>query len=186
MKYYAIMDVTTGDEMGRYPAMNPTEALDAYASKNGYASFEAAVTVGEMSPDKIVAEEIASVPWDQMETVRPGCTEAIDRTDPRRRAGMLAIASANGATIAELARIAAAPYASVGDTVAVGTRFGHLSRGKVWARQGKGAAVVWAKKSGGTVHLTPGNWTVGSDDGYKRKERVGWTVSLVAGVLVAE
>src|SRR5690606_26499761 len=108
----------------------PTEALDAYASKNGYASFEAAVTVGEMSPDKIVAEEIASVPWDQMETVRPGCTEAIDRTDPRRRAGMLAIASANGATIAELARIAAAPYASVGDTVAVGTRFGHLSRGK--------------------------------------------------------
>ena len=185
MQCYAVKDVTTG-ELGRYPAMNPTAALDAYAAKNGYASFEAAATVGEMSPDKIVAEEIASVPWDQMETVRPGCTEGIDRTDPRRRAGILAIAAANGATLAELARIAAAPYAAVGDTVAVGTRYGHLSRGKAWARQGKGAAVVWAKKSGGTVHLTPGNWTVGSDDGFKRKERVEWNVSVVAGVLVAE
>jgi len=186
MQCYAIMDAITGDEMGRYPAMNPKAALDAYALKNGYASFEAAVTVGEMSHDKIVAEEIASVPWDQMETARPGCTEGIDRTDPRRRAGILALAAANGASIAHLARIAAAPYASVGDTVAVGTRFGHLSRGKAWARQGSGSNVVWARKSGGTVYLTPGNWTVGSDDGFKRKERVGWTVSAVAGVLVAE
>jgi len=166
--------------------MDHMAALDAFARQKGYESFEAAVAVGEMSPDKIVAEEIASVPWDQMETVKPGCTEGIDRTDPRRRAGMLAIAAANGATIAELARIAAAPYASVGDTVAVGTRFGNLSRGKAWARRGSGSNVVWAKKSGGTVYLTPGNWTVGSDDGFRRKERALWTVSMVAGVLVAE
>lgn len=186
MQCYAIMDAITGDEMGRYPAMTPTAALDAYAKQKGYESFEAAIAVGEMSPDKIVAEEIASVPWDQIETARPGCTEGIDRTDPRRHAGILAIAAANGATIAQLARIAAAPYVSNGDTVAVGTRFGHLSRGKAWARQGSGSNAVWAKKSGGTVHLTPGNWIVGSDDGFRRKERALWTVSAVAGVLVAE
>ena len=186
MQCYAIKDVTTGEELGRYPAMDSMAALDAYAAQKGYTSFEAAVAVGEMSHDKIVAEEIASVPWDQMELVRPGCTEGLNRTNPQRRAGILAIAAANGASIADLARIAAAPYASIGDTVAVATRFGHLSRGKAWARQGKGSKVTWAKKSGGTVYLTPGIWTVGSDDGFGRKEASEWTVSLVAGVLIAE
>jgi len=186
MYCYTIKDVTTNNELGRYPAMNSTAALDAYAEQNGYTNFEAAVVVGEMSLDKIIAEEIASVPWDQMELVRPGCTKGIDRTNPERRAGILAIAAANGASIADLALIADAPYASIGDTVAVGTRYGHKSRGKAWARQGSGSNVVWARKSEGTVYLTPGIWTVGSDDGFGRKETVEWTVSVVAGVLIAE
>lgn len=186
MQCYVIWDMSSGDELGSYPAMNPKAALDAYARQKGYESFEIAVAVGEMSPDKIVAEEIASVPWDRMELVRPGCTKGIDRTNPERRAGILAIAAANGASIAHLARIADAPYASIGDTVAVGTRYGHKSRGKAWARQGSSSNPIWAKKSGGTVYLTPGIWTVGSDDGFGRKETVEWTVSVVAGVLIAE
>lgn len=186
MQCYVIWDMTSGDELGSYPAMNPKAALDAYARQKGYENFEIAVTVGEMSPDKIVAEEIASVPWDRMELVRPGCTKGIDRTNPDRRAGILAIAAANGASIADLALIADAPYASIGDTVAVGTRYGHKSRGKAWARQGSENNPIWAKKSGGTVYLTPGIWTVGSDDGFGRKETVEWTVSVVAGVLIAE
>src|SRR5690606_9390832 len=186
MHCYAIKDVTTGNELGRYPAMNPTAALDSYAEQNGYTNFEVAVIVGEMSPDKIIAEEIASVPWDQMELVRPGCTEGIDRTNPQRRAGVLAIAAANGASIAQLARIAAALYAVIGDAVPIATRYGYKSRGKAWARQGSGNNIIWAKKNGGTVYLTPGNWTVGSDDGFRRKESVEWTVCLVAGVLIAE
>src|SRR5690606_33469809 len=103
MYCYAIKDVTTRNELGSYPAMNPTAALDSYAEQNGYTNFEAAVAVGEMSPDKIIVEKIASVPWDQMELVRPDCTISIDRTNPQRRAGVLAIAAANGASIAQLA-----------------------------------------------------------------------------------
>lgn len=130
-------------------------------------------------------ETLEAIPWDAMEEALPGCLRGVARDNLKGRAGTLALAMSNGATVAELATIAAADYASRGDTVRVPTRYGHLSRGKAWARQGSGSAVTWAEKRGGTVYLTPGTWTVGSDDGYSRRERVTIRVSRVAGVLIA-
>ena len=63
-----------------------------------------------------------------------------------------------------------------GAELAVETRYGHLSRAKCWGRDTSGR---WARKDGGTVYLTEGLWTVGSDDGYRRKERETWAVVAV-------
>jgi hypothetical protein len=49
--------------------------------------------------------------------------------------------------------------------IGIPTRYGHLSRGKCWGRQGSGKSVTWAEKIDYIVYLTPGVWTVGSDDG---------------------
>ena len=56
-------------------------------------------------------------------------------------------------------------------TVKIYSRYGGLSRGKCWGRQGTGDAVRWADKSGSALYLTPGRWVVGSDDGFRRKDR---------------
>lgn len=55
--------------------------------------------------------------------------------------------------------------------VRIRTRFGGLSRGKCWGRQGAGASPTWARKDGDIVILdAPGKWIVGSNDGFNRKE----------------
>lgn len=133
-----------------------------------------------------IAAAVASIPWAEMELVAPGCSGGIERADATARAGTVAVALLNGASVAELARIAAAKKASRGASVRVSTRFGALSRGKCWARMGRGQSVEWADKDGGAVMLPAGKWTVGSDDGFSRKEQTEWTVVSIAGVLIAE
>lgn len=60
-------------------------------------------------------------------------------------------------------------------------RFEHLSRGRGWCRLGRGSSAVWAERAdkGGYV-AGPGRWTVGSTDGYARKDQTQWAVRHVA------
>lgn len=75
-----------------------------------------------------------------------------------------------GADDETLALLAGASRLQRRDHLRVETRYGGLSRGRAWGRQGRGDNVRWAAKDGGVVLLTPGKWTVGSSDGYRRKE----------------
>lgn len=54
-----------------------------------------------------------------------------------------------------------------------------MSRGKGWARQGKGASVVWGEREAGGYRVGTGTWTVGGNDGFRRKGEEVWTVSHV-------
>lgn len=59
--------------------------------------------------------------------------------------------------------------------VVLSTKYGNLSRGKAWGRLD--AKDKWAPKNGGSVTLDePGEWTVGSSDGFNRKEKDSYTV----------
>ena len=69
-------------------------------------------------------------------------------------------------------RLKRAPY-----IVLPAGRYDHLSRGRGWARKGTGATVEWGDKhENGWKVATPGVWTVGSTDGYNRKENKKYTV----------
>ena len=60
-------------------------------------------------------------------------------------------------------------------------RFEGMSRGKGWARLGRGAAATWGERGddGGYVCRVPGRWTVGSNDGFQRKEETVWKVAHI-------
>lgn len=109
---------------------------------------------------------------------------AADRLAPysvsAKRRESLEIAVELGADDETLEKLAQATRLSRGDRLRINTRFGGLSRGKAWGRRGSGDQVEWAEKDGGTVYLTPGQWTVGSSDGFRRKETAtDWHVEHV-------
>lgn len=54
-----------------------------------------------------------------------------------------------------------------------------LSRGRGWARQGHGSSAVWGERESTGYRVGAGRWSVGSTDGFKRKDEVLWTVSHV-------
>lgn len=58
-------------------------------------------------------------------------------------------------------------------------RFEGLSRGKGWARAGKGASVAWGERTGRGYLVGPGRWTVGGNDGFSRKGENIWVVEHV-------
>lgn len=62
-------------------------------------------------------------------------------------------------------------------------RYESLSRGRGWARLGKGARVTWGERVDDGYEVGPGRWEVGATDGFTRKDSVAWTVKhlLVGG-----
>jgi hypothetical protein len=60
-------------------------------------------------------------------------------------------------------------------------RYEGLSRGRGWARKGKGASAVWGERDDdGGYRVGPGRWTVGGNDGFSRKSETTWKVEHVA------
>lgn len=95
------------------------------------------------------------------------------------RADLVARAITLGADAATLDRLIDAVRIADAALIVVSTRYGNLSRGKSWGRQGSGKSAVWAERNGADVVLTPGKWTVGSDDGFSRKDSTTWDVEHV-------
>jgi hypothetical protein len=62
-------------------------------------------------------------------------------------------------------------------------RFERLSRGKGWARKGRGATAVWGERDdadpNGGYRVGPGRWTVGGNDGFSRKGETVWDVQHI-------
>lgn len=59
-------------------------------------------------------------------------------------------------------------------------RYESLSRGRGWARMGKGPGAVWGERADGGYRVGPGRWTIGGNDGFTRKGEDMWDVSHVA------
>ena len=91
-------------------------------------------------------------------------------------------------TPAQFKKIAEANRVSTNSTITLPAgRYENLSRGKGWCRLGSGSSAEWATKtdSGYWSVDTPGKWTVGSTDGFKRKDQTPWTVAKVGDVWIA-
>ena len=58
-------------------------------------------------------------------------------------------------------------------------RYDHCSRGRGWARKGKGDAVSWGDKVQEGYEVGPGTWVQGSNDGFNRKGSIHWEVEAV-------
>lgn len=95
----------------------------------------------------------------------------------------LARATELGVTDSLFLRIAnaAAVGRSGGSLVLPPGRYDHCSRGKGWARHGRGDTVQWGESvTGGYRVNVTGRWTVGSSDGFNRKDQQTYTVSCLA------
>ena len=100
-------------------------------------------------------------------------------SDARRE--RLTIAIAAGATDEALIALRDAERTSMTDTITLSShRYEHLSRGRGWCRQGRGADVRWGERTdGGDYRVGPGRWSVGATDGFDRKAAVDWRVTHV-------
>jgi hypothetical protein len=105
------------------------------------------------------------------------------------RAAVVVRAAAAGATPLQLKRIADACRTSeqASGILLPAGRYEGLSRGRGWARRGTGSDVEWGtREDGGYRVATEGTWTIGSTDGFSRKDATQWKVSRVAGVWIAD
>lgn len=73
---------------------------------------------------------------------------------------------------------------AAGQTIKLETRFGGCSRGKCWGKFYPGQTrpkgeFEWVEKSNGVLFLDqPGFYVVGSDDGFARKAKVEFVLTL--------
>jgi hypothetical protein len=58
-------------------------------------------------------------------------------------------------------------------------RYEHCSRGRGWARRGRGDSAVWGERVDAGYRVGVGRWTVGSTDGFSRKSSEDWTVEHI-------
>jgi hypothetical protein len=107
-------------------------------------------------------------------------TLMVQYTCPEVRRETLTIAQAKGATLQVLHAIANAPRVSKSDTIILPSlRYENLSRGRGWARKGKGLDAIWGERTDKGYRVGPGRWTVGATDGFSRKDSCTWTVKHV-------
>ena len=98
--------------------------------------------------------------------------------DGRRQS--LRLASEAGVDMATLTRIAAALRVERKATIVIPMqRYEMLSRGKGWARKGRGDKAVWGERVEGGYEVGAGKWTVGGSDGFSRKGEDQWTVEEI-------
>lgn len=81
---------------------------------------------------------------------------------------------------ATFARISDAMRVAKGATVVLPAhKYEGLSRGRGWARQGRGDRAVWGERVSGGYRVGVGHWVVGGNDGFKRNGETEWDVSHV-------
>lgn len=133
------------------------------------------------------AEETANESIDQIVLAAREGLEEIGSNVSDARVITLIRAAVTGLTPAQLKTIASAARVAKGDTIVLPTgKYDHLSRGKGWCRRGKGDSATWGQSvNGGGWKVGPGKWTVGSSDGFSRKEQVEWDVKNVGGWTIA-
>jgi hypothetical protein len=97
-----------------------------------------------------------------------------------KRLESLVVALDLGADAATLRKLAQAGRLARKATIVLPPgRFEGLSRGRGWARLGKGRDVTWGERVDGGYRVGPGHWTVGSNDGFSRKQETVWDVEHV-------
>lgn len=101
-----------------------------------------------------------------------------DATDKRRES--IRIAVELGADDDTIAKIAEAGRVGRLGYVTIPGRYLHLSRGKGWARLGRGSNAVWGEqRSDGFRLREAGQWVIYTSDGFKREDRETWDVEMI-------
>lgn len=112
-------------------------------------------------------------------TALPLCP-SLTQEGRQRRTQRLAVAAELGADEAALRALASALRVSRSTEITVPAhRYEGLSRGRGWARRGRGARAAWGERADGGYRVGPGRWTVGGSDGYARQGEVVWDVAHV-------
>lgn len=110
-------------------------------------------------------------------------TRYVDRTAnplPAARRESLTMALALGASDAALETICDALRVARRNTIVLPRQhLETLSRGRGWARKGRGSTAVWGERVDGGYRVGPGRWTVGGNDGFSRKAETVWDVEHV-------
>ena len=143
--------------------------------------YARACTLLEECAARAVAVHVAALESEPaarpLSTIERIC-EGHDVNDARRETLLVAIAL--GANDKILVAIRDAARVSRKDTIVLPPgRFEHLSRGKGWARLGQGNNVTWGERDEKGYRVGPGKWTVGSNDGFNRKDSVSWNVEHI-------
>jgi hypothetical protein len=96
------------------------------------------------------------------------------------RVALLQRAHDAGASDKVILALATAIRIATRDTIKLPAhRFESLSRGRGWARKGRGDSAEWGERVDGGYRVGPGKWTVGGHDGFSRKGQDTWTVAHV-------
>jgi hypothetical protein len=100
---------------------------------------------------------------------------------------VLVLAASRGGTPQDLQDIAEALRVSTGDGITIPMHhFETLSRGRGWARLGRGKDAVWGDRVEGGYRLRQeGRWIIAGHDGFDRRGEHVWDVRRVAGVWIA-
>lgn len=107
--------------------------------------------------------------------------EGIAPKESDKRKETLVRASELGADDATLVVLRDAIRVSRTSTMTLPARYGNTSRAKGWARLGSGDTARWGVEYRGDYEVAaPGKWVVFSSDGFKREEKVNWTVEHVS------
>lgn len=103
------------------------------------------------------------------------------RTVSDVRRGHLAIAADLGASDKILEVLISAVRVSTKRSIWLPQgRYAHCSRGRDWCRKGRGTSAVWGERvDDGGFRVGEGRWTVGSNDGFSRKDAVVWAVKNI-------
>ena len=131
-----------------------------------------------MNETTIKAESVETASCAGGEDLLAALVDGHEVTEDRRGSLMLAIRA--GADAAALATIRDATRVSRKSTILLPCqRFENLSRGKGWARKGKGNSAEWGEREDGKYRVGAGRWTVGGNDGFSRKGEDTWDVENV-------
>ena len=102
-------------------------------------------------------------------------------TIPESRLPTLEAASAFGCSDESFIRLCEANRTSREETIVLPRhRYEGLSRGRGWARSGRGDNVIWGERVDGGYRVGPGRWSVGATDGFSRKDATTWDVAHIA------
>jgi hypothetical protein len=97
-----------------------------------------------------------------------------------RRSNTVQIAHDAGVDDATLESIAEATRVGWGETIVLPVnRLELCSRGRGWARLGKGDKAQWGERVDGGYEVGPGRWTVGGNDGFTRKKEDVYVVKHI-------
>jgi hypothetical protein len=97
-----------------------------------------------------------------------------------KRQESLTLAIAAGAPLAVLETLRDANRLAKSSTIVLpALRYESLSRGRGWARKGRGTVVTWGERVSDGYRVGPGSWEVGATDGFSRKDKCTWDVEHV-------
>jgi hypothetical protein len=168
--------------------LTPVEAASAIAAM--LSEFDAAA-VRKKTAEKVLDQSATAAAEADLARVRDrvrALMQAISAeqlSDERCRA--LILAASRGATPQDLRAIAEAIRVSTGDGITVPChRYETLSRGRGWARLGRGKDAVWGERTEDGYRLrVAGRWVVGGHDGFARRGETIWDVHCVVGIWFA-